>query len=314
MNTLINSLTTLCVFYFSRLNILKKLECHLTITVNDSTAISALTKQCALSTNVIKHSINQGALWLTRNNKTQRYRRIKKPLKMNDQLHFYYNEAILSQVPAPAKLIADLTDYSVWYKPFGMLSQGTKWSDHCSIARWAQQHLTPERPVFIVHRLDKAATGLIIIAHSKKAVRALTAMFESRDEVKYQLTKHYQIIVHGNHSNNKQPQVITQDIDGKKSKSTFALENYDKENDLSLLAVKIDSGRKHQIRIHAANIGLPVVGDRLHGDKTKHYQDELNLQLSAVELSFICPLSNTQRLFKLSKEDRPDIKKVIALL
>ena len=293
---------------------MKKFECHLTITVNDSTAISALTKQCDLSINVVKHSINQGALWLTRNKKTQRYRRIKKLLKVNDQLHFYYNEAILSQVPTPAKLIADLTDYSVWHKPFGMLSQGTKWSDHCSIARWAQQHLIPERPAFIVHRLDKAATGLIIIAHSKKAVRALTAMFESRDEIKYQLTKHYQIIVHGNHSSNQQPQIITQDIEGKTSKSTFTLKSYDKENDLSLLAVKIDSGRKHQIRIHASNIGLPVVGDRLYGDKTKHYQDKLNLQLSAVELSFICPLSNKHQQFKLSDEYRPDIKKVIALL
>jgi len=300
--------------YFNRLNILKKLECHFTITANDSTAISALTKQCDLSTNVIKQSINQGALWLTRNKKTQRYRRIKKPLKMNDQLHFYYDEAILSQVPTPAKLIADLTEYSVWYKPYGMLSQGTKWSDHCSIARWVQQHLTPERPVFIVHRLDKAATGLIIIAHSKKAVRALTAMFESRDDIKYKLTKRYQIIVHGNHSGNSQPQIITQDIEGKTSKSTFTLKNYDEENDLSLLTVKIDSGRKHQIRIHAANIGLPIVGDRLHGDKTQNYQDALNLQLSAVELSFSCPLSNKQQSFKLSDEYRPDIKKVIALL
>ncbi len=52
--------------------------------------------------------------------------------------------------------------------PYGMLSQGSKWSDHCTIARFAQQHLTPERPVFIVHRLDRAATGLILIAHSKK--------------------------------------------------------------------------------------------------------------------------------------------------
>ena len=302
------------ILYFSRLNILKKFECHLTIDVDNITAILALSKQCDLSINVIKQSINDGALWLTRNKKTQRYRRIKKLLKMSDQLHFYYSEAILSQVPAPAHLIADLTDYSVWYKPFGMLSQGTKWSDHCSVARWAQKHLTPERPAFIVHRLDKAATGLIIIAHSKKAVRSLTAMFESRDDEKYQLKKSYQIIVHGNHSNNKQPQIITLDIDGKTSKSTFTLKSYDKENDLSLLTVKIDSGRKHQIRIHAASIGLPVVGDRLHGDKTKIYRDELNLQLSAVELSFICPLSNTQRLFKLSEEDRPDIKKVIALL
>jgi len=293
---------------------LKKFECHITIAVNQCTAISALTEQCDLTIGVIKKSINQGALWLTRNNKTQRYRRLKKPLKIDDQLHFYYNDLILSQTPAPPHLIADLTDYSVWYKPFGMLSQGTKWSDHCSIARWVQQSLTPERPVFIVHRLDKAATGLIIIAHSKTAVRALAAMFESRDETKYQLEKHYQIIVHGDHSSQEQPQSISQNIEGKAAKSTFTLKSYNKENNLSLLAVRIDTGRKHQIRIHAASIGFPIVGDRLHGDKDQAYQEALNLQLAAVELRFICPLSNEKKWFTLSDDYRPQIKKVIALI
>ncbi len=293
---------------------MKKFECHITIVTNESTAITELVDQCDLSTTVIKQSITQGALWLTRNNKTQRFRRIKKKLKINDQLHFYYDEVVLAQIPVPAQLIADLTDYSVWYKPYGMLSQGTKWSDHCSIARWAQKQLAPERPAFIVHRLDKAATGLILIAHTKTAVRALTAMFESRDKEKYQLEKHYQIIVHGDHSSHNQPEVITKDIDGKSAKSTFSLNTYDEEYNLSLIDVKIDSGRKHQIRLHAASIGMPVVGDRLHGDQTKEYRDDLNLQLSAVELSFICPLSQTKQAFSLTDEFRPEIKKVIALL
>lgn len=293
---------------------MKKFECHITITANSCTAITELAQQCELSKTTIKQAINKGALWLSKGKQTQRFRRVKKALKIGEQLHFYYDEAVLAQTPAPAHLIADLSDYSVWYKPYGMLSQGSKWSDHCSIARWAQQQLTPERPAFIVHRLDKAATGLIIIAHTKTAVRALTAMFENRNESKVQLEKHYQIIVHGDHSLHKQPEIITKEIDGKAARSTFSLNSYNKESDLSLVDVKIDSGRKHQIRLHAASIGMPVVGDRLHGDKTKKYHDNLNLQLSAVELNFICPLSTTKQTFSLADEFRPDIKKVIALL
>lgn len=276
-------------------------EHHVTFdpTLNDvsNTALSIL---CAslketeylLSTSQIKQAISKGALWLTRGKHTQRLRRVKKSLLPTDELHFYYNEAVLASEVTDATLISDESEYSVWYKPFGMLSQGSKWSDHCTIARFAQQNLTPERPVFIVHRLDKAATGLILVAHSKKAARSLTNMFESRSTDDNLLAKNYQIIVHGDHSANPQPQIISSEVDEKAARSTFTCLAYDKAQDQSLINVKIDTGRKHQIRIHAASIGFPVVGDRLHGiansDSTR------NLQLSAVSLSFICPFSLEQ--------------------
>lgn len=249
----------------------------------------------------IKDAISKGALWLTRGKHTQRLRRVKKALQNSDQLHFYYNSSVLASKIDNATLISDETDYSVWYKPFGMLSQGSKWSDHCTIARFAQQYLTPERPVFIVHRLDRAATGLMLIAHSKKVARALSAMFESRtnqdNSLSYSLEKYYQIIVHGDHSKQALPQVIICDVDNKKARSTFTCLAYDQTNNQSLIKVKIDSGRKHQIRIHAASIGLPIVGDRLHGIADE--SEAKNLQLCAVSLSFICPLSKIKKQFEL---------------
>ena len=261
---------------------------------------SLSTTETPLSKAQLKQAISKGALWLTRGKHTQRLRRIKKTLQQGDELHFYYNANVLnSQVPE-AKLISDETDYSVWYKPYGMLSQGSKWSDHCTIGRFAQLHFTPERAVFIVHRLDRAATGLILIAHNKKAARALSAMFEH-----HQLEKYYQIIVHGNHSFRPQPEVITSDIDGKSARSTFTCLAYDQEKVQSLLEVKIDSGRKHQIRKHAASIGLPVVGDRLHGIADEN--EEKDLQLSAVKLRFTCPISQQVKQFELSGELKPHL-------
>ncbi len=264
----------------------------------------------ALSKAQLKQAISKGALWLTRGKHTQRLRRVKKELQNGDELHFYYNEVVLASEVAEAILISDEVNYSVWYKPFSMLSQGSKWSDHCTIARFAQQHFTPERAVFIVHRLDRAATGLILIAHSKKAARALSAMFENRTTNDNSLEKHYQIIVHGNHSINKQPQVIAKDVDGKSARSTFTCLAYDETKDQSLIEVKIDSGRKHQIRVHAASIGLPVVGDRLHGIADKN--EAQDLQLCAVRLSFICPLamnkeSSIKKQFELEAHLKPQL-------
>jgi len=280
------------------------------IDVNMPTALTvlfdSLTKtDNALSKAQLKQAISKGALWLTRGKHTQRLRRLKRAMQQGDELHFYYNEAVLASEVAAAILISDEVDYSVWYKPFGMLSQGSKWSDHCTISRFVQQHFPSERAVFIVHRLDKAAIGLILIAHSKKAAQALSSMFENRTTNDNSLEKNYQIIVHGNHSINEQPQVITAEVDGKSARSTFRCLTYDQNKNQSLIEVKIDSGRKHQIRVHAASVGLPVVGDRLHGIANNN--EPLNLQLCAVSLRFICPITQKTQFFKLSEVLRPEL-------
>jgi tRNA pseudouridine32 synthase/23S rRNA pseudouridine746 synthase len=249
-------------------------------------------KNFVISKAAFKQAVNKGALWLTpfaSKKRTQRLRRIKRQLAVGDELHFYYNRDLLSCTVPEAKLIADLVGYSVWYKPYGMLSQGSKWSDHCTIARYAQQHLAVERPVFIVHRLDRAASGLILIAHSKKVAQTLSRMFEQ-----HQLEKNYYIVVHGNHQQRPQPDVITSDIANKSACSSFTCLIYDKKNNRSLVKVTIASGRKHQIRIHAASIGMPVVGDRLHGIADEN--EALNLQLCAVSLRFDCPLNQLKQM------------------
>jgi len=266
-------------------------EKHIIVTSDTTNALAELSTQCKISIADIKRAITKGALWLSSGKSTQRFRRLKKTLKKNDQLHFYYNKAVLEQEPNQAILIEDMGEYSVWYKPYGMLSQGSKWSDHCTISRWAQTHLQPERPVFIVHRLDRAATGLIVIAHTKKMAQSFSQKFEH-----HQLEKYYMIIVHGDHSQRSQPENINVDISGKKARSIFTCMQYHKDLGISLIKVKIESGRKHQIRLHAASINMPVVGDRLHGSKEKDKMLEkrvnktIDLQLCAFSLSFNCSL------------------------
>ena len=282
--------------------VLKKFECHINID-RPISIIEALQIQCDLSVADIKKAIDKGALWHSRGKTTQRCRRIKKSLNIGDKLHFYYDLNILSQQPTPAILIADLTDYSVWFKPYGMLSQGSRWSDHFTITRWAQKHLTPERVVFPVHRLDRAATGLILVAHSKSAARALSEMFEQ-----HQLEKVYHIVVHGQHTLQPESQTVDLAIDGKPARSHFLSLVYDEKSDRSLMKVTIESGRKHQIRIHAASIDLPVVGDRLHGiAKDNVGAEQADLQLCAVELKFNCPIHNIVQCFEVPKEMRPQL-------
>ncbi|WP_441002754.1 RluA family pseudouridine synthase [Pseudocolwellia agarivorans] len=281
-------------------------EKHIVVTSETTNALLELEAVCNISIADLKKAITKGALWLTRGKSTQRFRRIKKALKQGDELHFYYNQDVLNQIPNEAKLIEDMGEYSVWYKPYGMLSQGSKWSDHCTIARWAQTHLQPERAVFIVHRLDRAASGLIVIAHTKKMAQAFSKMFEL-----HHLEKRYLILIHGDHRSHSQPEIITTQVDGKNAKSQFTCKSYNESLDTSLINVLIDSGRKHQIRLHAASIGMPVVGDRLHGDSKrddlliKKISKDIDLQLCAFSLVFVCPISLETKTFRLPDELLP---------
>ncbi len=89
----------------------------------------------------IKEIMFKGAVWLTNGKQTKRIRRAKKILEPGMTLHLYNNEKVLSEKPSPAILISDEKAYSIWYKPYGMYSQGSKWGDHCTVYRWAETSL-----------------------------------------------------------------------------------------------------------------------------------------------------------------------------
>lgn len=237
--------------------------------------LMAMEKPQAFSKQQLKTILQQGCVWWCAQNMThpQRVRRAKKALNIGDTLYFYYNQKILSETPKTAILIEDLIDYSVWYKPKGMPSQGSKWSDHTTIQRWVETHL--QRPTFIMHRLDKATDGLILLAHTQKMAKILTKWFETR-----KIEKIYQAWVKGQFPEIEQD--YNEPLDDKKAISHAHLLQYDASTDTSKVQVQIETGRKHQIRRHLSQAGYPIVGDRLYDPLTQHQQD---LQLTAVKIT-----------------------------
>jgi len=224
--------------------------------------------------------MQKGAVWLKHNEYTQRVRRAKKICQSGDVLYCYYDEKILNEVPEAAQLIVDEEAYSIWFKPYGMYSQGSKWGDHCTIYRWAEQNLQPQRSAYIVHRLDRAASGLIILAHKKKVAAQFAELFQQ-----HKIHKHYRVWVDGIFP--QQETICELSLDNKAAKSYFKRLEIDKENNCSLLDVSIETGRKHQIRRHLSSMGYAVVGDRLYGIENH----KINLRLLAYSIEFYCPLS-----------------------
>lgn len=272
-----------------------RVETHVSIESPEELPIDLLHRRTGLPKQRIKLAMAKGAVWLTRGRHTQRLRRAKRALRIGDELHLYYDAKILAEVPAEATLIADLGGYSVWRKPYGLRSQGSKWGDHCTVVRWAERNLKPERSAFTVHRLDRAANGLMLIAHSKSIAAALSTLFRERE-----VEKRYRAIVGGDFSLQPNPLRVEEPIDGKAAISVFEHFELLADGKRSVVDVCIETGRKHQIRRHLLGLGHAVIGDRLYGTGN---DDGVDLQLTACFLAFQCPVSGKRVEYRLTAQE-----------
>jgi len=129
-----------------------------------------------------------------------------------------------------------------------------------------------KRPMFVVHRLDKDASGLILFAKNENSHRYFSILFETKE-----IKKKYLVAVEG-HVEEKRGLVdkpiqaygsgrMGVGFNGKVSVTKYeVLEKYKRS---TLLEVQIITGRRHQIRVHMYYIKHPVIGDLLYGDQLK---------------------------------------------
>ena len=152
--------------------------------------------------------------------------------------------------------------------------------------------------IFIVHRLDRETSGILIFAKNEAAKFRLQSQWQDTK-------KTYLAVVHGRCE--KRAETITTYLaenqvlgvytthDARKGKLAHTAYKVLKQTkDFSLLEVDLLTGRKHQIRVHLAGIGHPVVGDERYGQKHKRYQ---RLALHARSISFKHPFSGEPLCF-----------------
>jgi 23S rRNA pseudouridine1911/1915/1917 synthase len=143
----------------------------------------------------------------------------------------------------------------------------------------------------IVHRLDKDTSGLILVAKNREAQASLSAQFQSRT-----VSKSYLVLVKGKLT--PESGIIEADIGrdprhrqrmavvarGREARTEYRVVRYIGNN--TLLEIRPATGRTHQIRVHLAAIGFPVVGDATYGVKSPHLARQF---LHAYRLGFRLP-------------------------
>ena len=205
----------------------------------------------------------------------------------------------------PLDIIYEDNDIIVVNKPKGMIVhpangnlEGTLVNAIMSICKNSLSGIGGEIRPGIVHRLDKDTSGLLIVAKNDLAHINMSNQIKNR-----QVKKIYIALVRGNI--NEEEATINMPIgrstkdrkkmavrkDGKEAITHFkVLERY---SEYTLLEVKIDTGRTHQIRVHLSEIGHPVVGDMVYSNGKNEFGIQGQM-LHAKSLDFKHPITNKQ--------------------
>lgn len=153
----------------------------------------------------------------------------------------------------------------------------------------------------IVHRIDKDTSGLLIVAKTDQAHQFLSDALKTHD-----IERIYYAVVHGKvtkagvvnqpiarHPKNRLKMAIVQG--GREAITHYEpLQNFG--NEYTLLKVRLETGRTHQIRVHMQSIGYPVLGDPTYGVKKEKIKHSGQL-LHAKELHFIHPKTKESVMF-----------------
>jgi len=249
----------------------------------------------------------------------------KETAKVARQL--FHNDEVSLDIPAmkrapilpediPVDVVYEDEHLIVINKPAGMVVHPAQGNRSGTLANALLHHCKDlsgiggvERPG-IVHRLDKDTSGIMVVAKDDITHRELSKMFKDR-----KVTKKYMAMVHGkvksdcgtieapigrSQSDRKKMAVVNivtekQLIDNQRkartAKSRNAVTHYKvikRFDDRTLLELKLETGRTHQIRVHMAYINHPIVGDKIYGYKKDKAE---TMALHSFALGFIHPFT-----------------------
>lgn len=206
-------------------------------------------------------------------------------------------------LPKGLEIIFEDRDLLVVNKPAGLLTMATD-DEKSRTAYFAltdyvrKGYVKSPNRIFIVHRLDRDTSGVLVFAKNEEAKINLQSQWQ-------ETRKRYIAVVHGRCE--KQEETITSYLaenaahavysttdpaKGKLARTAYRVLRESKE--FSLLEVDLLTGRKHQIRVHMADIGHPVAGDKRYGKGDKGHK---RLALHAQSITFRHPFSGKELTF-----------------
>jgi len=174
----------------------------------------------------------------------------------------------------------------------------------------------PLRPG-VVHRLDAGTSGLMLLARSQRAYEKLVLALSER-----RVSRRYEALVWGHPTvavgvidapigrDHRDPTKMSVVVDGRFARTRYEVrKTFDKPMATALVECELDTGRTHQIRVHLASIGHPIVGDPTYGGARSSLSSPRPL-LHAARLGFLHPVSGEEMKFDANMPD--DMSRIIS--
>ncbi|MGB2791446.1 MAG: RluA family pseudouridine synthase [Candidatus Moraniibacteriota bacterium] len=238
-------------------------------------------------------------------------------------------ETLTPEPDLPIIVIKETPNFIIINKPAGIQVHPSSAQESGTVVHWSIAHYPeiatigdPARPG-IVHRLDRDTSGLLIIARTKKSFTALKKRFKERAVHKQYLAIVYGIpkakegviatpIARSTRGDRQSAAIPGRRVKGIVRPAETAYRLIKTFNNTALIEVEPKTGRTHQIRVHLASIGHPVLGDTLYASRASRavipspkrqllHAANLSFELFGQEYSFTAPLpsdfSDWQELF-----------------
>lgn len=184
-----------------------------------------------------------------------------------------------------------------------------------SLSEWVRRTLPRKEgrsggipPLLAVHRLDKLASGLVVFARSVVAQRGLQVQFADHSVVRRYLAlvqgearftkRRVESVIVADRGDGLKGSTLDEDAGGKEAITHF--EVVGRYKGATLLSCRLETGRTHQIRIHASEMGYPIVGDPVYirNMAPRRPMPAPRMMLHAAELGFIHPLTGEALRFE----------------
>ena len=255
--------------------------------------------------------------------------RAKTPLRPGDQVQLWMPPPeplpyLLAQ-PIPLDVLFEDDHLIVINKPAGLTVHPAPGNKDGTLVNGLLHHC-PDLPGIggemrpgIVHRLDKDTSGCIVIAKSQAALVKLQIQIQKRIA-----SRQYLALVHGvpaaeagtilgaigRHPVDRKKYAVVSDESGRHACTHWRL--LERLGDYALLRFKLDTGRTHQIRVHSAHSGHPIVGDPLYSRCRRLPMELPGQMLHAVQLGLDHPISGERLVFEAALPET--FEKLLALL
>ena len=254
----------------------------------------------------VKKLITSGSIHLE-NGKA--IRKIETIVQKGEILEYTKYKDTSNKVRAPYFVVFEDEFLVAVVKPAGVLTHGDTGKKNISLLQQMTEYVKEEsrgkKRAFIIHRLDREVSGIILLAKSEEMMQLMKENWQDTEKLYYALVEGHPEVEEGSITSwlKEGPHQIMLSVPESED-AKLAVTHYrvlEKLKETTLLEVKLETGRKNQIRVHFADMGHPIVGDRRYGADDTY---ERQIRLHAFKLSFTHPVS--KQLIQLESKMPPN--------